>query len=365
MTPGQNTDQVLLRETARRALESMFPEDHARRLLGGADPERRWSELAGLGWFGIAVPEQFGGAGLGLMDQVVILEEMGRVLGPGAYAATSCGAIPVLVALATAPQRERWLTPLLSGERQAALVAGPDAGGIVARPAGDGYALSGVAGPVPGAAGASTLVVAATTAGAETVVCCIDSGAHGVSVLPVRGLDATAELGRLDFTGAVVAAEDVLGAGRGAVGVVADALNRLTIAAAAELCGAGERMLEMAVEYARVREQFGRPIGSFQAIKHMCADMMVRLESSRATVEHAAASVADGRAGAGAAVSVAKAFAAENIGLLAEDALQVHGGIGFTWEHAIHLYVRRAASVARLFGSADAHRERVAVAIGL
>jgi alkylation response protein AidB-like acyl-CoA dehydrogenase len=124
-------------------------------------------------------------------------------------------------------------------------------------------------------------------------------------------------------------------------------------------------MLEMAVAHARDREQFGRPIGSFEAVKHMCADMLVRLESAKAAVHYAALTIAEQLPDSALAVSAAKSFAAEAIGLLAEDALQVHGGLGFSWEHDIHLFVRRAASVARLHGSADAHRERVAVLIGL
>jgi acyl-CoA dehydrogenase len=361
---GPTEEQELLRATARKKLETVFPPAHARKLLEGTGPEPPWSELGQLGWFGIAVAEDRGGAGAGFEDQVVILEEMGRVLAPAAYASTSCGAIPLLAALASPAQRERWLPALLAGERLAALVAGPDGAGVVARPVAEGFRLTGSVGPLPGAAVAGALVVAALTPRGETIVGWLERDSGGLEVKAIHGLDATAQLARVDFDGVALADGDVAGRAS-AVAVVAAAVDRLAIAAAAELCGAGERMLEMAVDYAKTREQFGRPIGSFQAVKHMCADMLVRLEASRATVEHAAASIAQERADAPAAVSGAKAFAAENIGLLAEDALQVHGGIGFTWEHPIHLYVRRAASVARLHGSGDMHRERVAIAAGL
>jgi alkylation response protein AidB-like acyl-CoA dehydrogenase len=364
MSWGPTEEQEILRSTARKKLEAVFPPSHAMKLLQGDEPVPHWAEIGMLGWFGIAVPEDQGGAGLGFVDQVVILEELGRVLAPAAYAATACGAVPVLAALASPAQRESWLAPLLAGERLAVLVAGPDGGGLRAEPGAGGFRVSGKVGPLPGAAAADILVVAAMTPRGETVVGCLLRGIEGLSIKPARGLDATAEMARIEFADVKLADEDVIGRGAAAT-VVAVAVDRLAIAAAAELCGAGERMLEMAVEYAKTREQFGRPIGSFQAIKHMCADMMVRLEASRATVEHAAASLDEDRADAPASVSGAKAFAAENIGLLAEDALQVHGGIGFTWEHPIHLYVRRAASVARLHGSGDMHRERVAVAAGL
>jgi acyl-CoA dehydrogenase len=361
---GATEEQELLRATARKKLEAAFPAAHAKLLLEGAEAGVDWRELARLGWFGIAVAEEAGGEGAGFADQVVILEELGRVLAPSTYAATACGAVPVLAALASPAQRERWLAPLLAGERLAVLVAGPDGDGLLAEPVAGGFRLAGSVGPLPGAAAADTLLVAALTPQGETVVGCIERGRSGLAITPVRGLDATAQLARLDLDSVELPATDVLD-GAAAAAVVADTVDRLAIAAAAELCGAGERMLEMAVEYAKAREQFGRPIGSFQAIKHMCADMMVRLEASRATVEHAAASLAENLPDSAASVSGAKAFAAENIGLLAEDALQVHGGIGFTWEHPIHLYVRRAASVARLHGSGDMHRERVAVAAGL
>jgi len=361
---GPTEEQEVLRRTARKKLEAVFPQTYPRELLDGAEPEPRWAELGQLGWFGIDVPEDKGGAGLSFVDQVVVLEELGRVLAPAAYAATVAGAIPVLAELGSPSQLEGWLAPLLAGERSAVLVAGPDGTGVRAEPGPGGFRLTGKVGPLPGAAAAEVLVVSAQTPRGETIVGCVLRAIEGLGVKPVRGLDPTAQLARVEFHSVKLADEDVIGRAA-AARTVADAVDRLAIASAAELCGAGERMLEMAVDYAKTREQFGRPIGSFQAIKHMCADMMVRLEASRATVEHAAASLAEGRPDAPASVSGAKAFAAENIGLLAEDALQVHGGIGFTWEHPVHLYVRRAASVARLHGSGDAHRERVAAAAGL
>ena len=335
-------EQDLLRATARAALEKMFPSRDALRRLDGELVQPPWGQLGALGWFEAGE----------FADHAVILEEMGRVLAPAGYAATVCGAIPVLAALG----EERFLAPMLTGEGTGVLVAD----GMVA----DGTRFSGDAGPVAGAAGASTLVVAATGDGGIEVAC-VATDAPGVSIVPVRGLDPTAELARVALDGVVVLADAVVGRGAPAAAAVGGATDRLALAAVVELCGAGAWMLDAAVEYAKTREQFGKPIGSFQAIKHMCADMLVRLEASRAAVQHAVRQVAANADDASVAVSVAKAFAAENIGLLAEDALQVHGGIGFTWEHPIHLYVRRAASVARLFGSGDMHRERVAVAIGL
>jgi alkylation response protein AidB-like acyl-CoA dehydrogenase len=361
---GFTDEQDMLRETARAALAETFPAGHARRLLEGTQaPRTPWERLARLGWFGVGVEESRGGSGGGFVDQVVILEEMGRVLAPADYAATVCGAVPVLDALACGAQRGSWLDPLLRGARIGVLLAGPDGSGVTATPRPEGLSLTGAAGPVGGGAGATTFVVAAEIDGDGVAVCCVDAGAHGVTRAAVAGTDATARLGRVTFDGTVVPAHAILGEGAEAARAVGAAVDRLAVAACAELCGAAERMLETAVEHAKAREQFGRPIGSFQAIKHMCADMLVRLAASRAAVHYAALCIAEGRDDVARAVSGAKAFASESLVLLAEDALQVHGGIGFTWEHDIHLYVRRAASTARLHGSGDAHRERVAAAI--
>jgi alkylation response protein AidB-like acyl-CoA dehydrogenase len=362
---GATEEQDLLRTTARQALEKAFPPDYARRLLDDEVPEAPWPQLARLGWFGIGIDEAAGGAGGDFTDQAVVLHEMGRVLAPAGYSATAVGAAPLVAALGSPEQRAAWLEPLLSGARLGVLVAGPDAS-IEAAAGEGGLALSGETGPLPGVAAAQTLVVATDDASGGTVLSLVDRETTGVTITPVRGLDATAQLGRVSLNAVQVRDSAVLGAlPDTAAKAVEAALDRLAVASVAELVGAGEKMQEMAVEYAKVREQFGKPIGSFQAIKHMAADMVVRLESSRAVVHYAALSIAEGRDDSDEAASAAKAYAAEAIGLLAEDALQVHGGIGFTWEHPIHLYVRRAASVARLYGSGDMHRERVAQAVGL
>ena len=366
---GFSAEQDLLRSTARDALAKLFPPGWQRPLLDAPLDDLNatlpsWERVARLGWFGIGVPEARGGAGGSFVDQLVVLEELGRVLAPGGYAATVCGAAPVVDALARGDQRERLLTPLLDGRETGGLCARGEGARIAARGDGGGMVLDGAAGLITGAAAADLLVVAAELDGGEEVACVVRRGAAGVRVTPVRSIDPTARAARVELHSVVVAGDDVLGGA-----VVASALDaahdRLVVASVAELCGAGERMLEMAVAHARDREQFGRPIGSFQAVKHLCADMLVRLESAKAAVHYAALTIAEQRPDAPLAASAAKSFAAEAIGLLAEDALQVHGGLGFSWAHDIHLFVRRAASVARLHGSADAHRERVAALIGL
>ena len=368
-------EQDLLRSTARDVLTGVCPPQWTRGALeGGAEPPRFWSEVSKLGWLGIAAPEADGGAGGTFIDQVVLLEEMGRALAPGSYAATACAAAPVIAALAGGEQRDRLLTPLLDGSRRATLIAGDerrpgDVASLPIRATANGGSTVLTGGPVivAGAAGADTLVVAARDGDGDcdgVSVFAVDRAAPNLQITPLHGLDASRGLARVSLDEVEVGDADRLGDRGGAGATVAAVVDRATVAACAELCGAGEVLLNAAVEYAKVREQFGRPIGSFQAVKHLCADMLVRLESSRAAVYYAALCIDQGRDDAPLTTSIAKAFAGEQIALLAEDAVQVHGGIGFTWESDVHLFVRRTKAIEQLWGATAWHRERVAQLIG-
>ena len=364
-------EQELLRSTARDVLAGVCPPQWARGAIeGGPEPPRFWSEVSKLGWLGIAAPEADGGAGGTFIDQVVLLEEMGRALSPGSYAATVCAAAPLIAALASGEQRNRMLQPLLDGTRRAALLAGderrpgdPRSLPVQASANGGTTVLTGGPVIVAGAAGADTLVVA-TRDGDGVSAFAVDSAVPNLRISPLHGVDATRGMARVSLDEVEVTDGDCLGERGGAAAAVAAVVDRATVAACAELCGAGEVLLEAAVAYAKVREQFGRLIGSFQAVKHLCADMLVRLESSRAAVHYAALCIDQGRDDAPLTTSIAKAFAGEQIPLLAEDAVQVHGGIGFTWECDVHLYVRRAKAIEQLWGATEWHRERVAQLIG-
>jgi alkylation response protein AidB-like acyl-CoA dehydrogenase len=375
---GFSEEQELLRSTARDVLTRTCPPAWVRRALeGGDEPEAVWREASKLGWMGIGVPEEDGGAGGSFIDQVVVLEEMGRTLAPGAYAATTCAALPVVASLALGAQREDLLGALVEGRRRAALVAGTDrtpadAATLPVRASRNGSHTVLAGGPVivPGAHRADLLVVAARVDGADGLgpavsTYVVDAARAGVEAVQLHEFDPSRGLARVFFDEVEVTDGDRLGEHGASWPAVAAAVERATVAACAELCGAGDRMLEMTVEYARVREQFDRPIGSFQAVKHLCADMLLRLETSKAAVHYAALCIDEGRDDAPLATSIAKAHAGENLPLLAEDAVQVHGGIGFTWEHDIHLYVRRAKTIEQLYGSVQWHRERVARLVGL
>jgi len=375
---GFSEEQELLRSTARDVLTRTCPPGWTRSALeGGREPEAVWREAAKLGWLGIGVPEEDGGAGGSFIDQVVVLEEMGRALAPGAYAATACAALPVIASLARRTQREELLAALTEGRRRAALVAGSDrapadSSTIPIRSSRNGSQTVLDGGPVivPGGHGADLLVVAARVEGADGLgpavsTYVVETTRPGVEMVPLHEFDPSRGLARVVLDEVEVQDGDRLGDHGAGWPAIAAATERATVAACAELCGAGDRMLEMTIEYAKVREQFDRPIGSFQAVKHLCADMLVRLESSKAAVYYAALCIDEGRDDAPLATSIAKAYAGENIPLLAEDAVQVHGGIGYTWEHDIHLYVRRAKTIEQLFGSAQWHRERVARLVGL
>jgi alkylation response protein AidB-like acyl-CoA dehydrogenase len=365
-------EQELLRSTARDVLRRISPPQWTRAALdGGAEPELFWSESARLGWMGIAAPEAAGGAAGTFIDQVVLLEEMGRALSPGAYAATTCAAAPVLASLGNEEQRRRLLAPLLDGRARAALLAGEsrtpaDAARLPVRAHRNGTSAVLNGGPVivPGAKDADLLVVTAQSEDG-TDAFAVATTSPRLHVVELHGFDPSRGLAEVVLDEVEVRLEDRLGHPGAAWMAVSAAVDRATVAACAELCGSGERMLEMTVEYAKSRQQFDRPIGTFQAVKHMCADMLLRLEASKAAVHYAALCIDEATPDAPLCTSIAKAFAGENIALLAEDAVQVHGGVGFTWEHDIHLYVRRAKTIEQLYGSTQWHRERVAQLVGV
>jgi len=301
-----------------------------------------WADAVALGWTGLHVDERFGGQGYGLAELAVIVEELGRVVAPGPFLPTVLAAA-VIAESGDDEQRERWLPALGGGDTTAAVGL---AGSLrsTATP-GAGIAVDGDAGPVLGAEQAGLLLL---TVGDDLVVierdASVTADARG-SVDPVRPVavvqcDASPVLG-------------VLAGARDHAGRIARVL------AAAEAVGGMQACLEMSVGYAGVREQFGRPIGSFQAVKHHCADMLVETELAAAATWDAARPVADAAEGALVA-AVAAACALPAYQRIAELTIQVHGGIGYTWEHDAHLYLRRAAALSALFGPADDLRGEIA-----
>jgi alkylation response protein AidB-like acyl-CoA dehydrogenase len=335
-------DREALAAAARRFLADRCPPAVARAAME-AEAEALppfWEELAGLGWLGLAVAEADGGEGYGYAELAVVVEELGRVVAPGPM-------LPTAWAAALAPPEAR--PDLAAGRRVGAVALG---GSIAGTPEGDGrLRLTGSTGPVLCGAVADVVVVPVTVGGDERWAVVERAGA---TATPLAPLDPTRGLARLDLAGAV--AGPVPGLDRARVEAVGVAL------AAAEAAGGAAWCVEVAAAHARDRRQFGRPIGQFQAVKHRCADMLVGLEQARAVAWDAAAAL-DGDPGGddtALAVAAAGAVAFEAYAAAAKDCIQVLGGIGFTWEHDAHLYLRRALALRQLFGGAGPWRAAAA-----
>ncbi len=329
-------------------------------------------EGASLGWTAALVPESYGGGSVTdqpLVDVIVLAEEMGRVLYPGPFLATNVVARAIADA-GTEAQRAELLPALARGESVAAWCFTADGGcdpagvGVRANRGGDEVRLDGVARFVPDAHVADLLLVTAAGAGGLLQLL-VPLPAERVSARALRGLDLSRRLFEVRFDGAVLPATAVLGSADEAVQQIERQLSVAGVLLSAETVGAADRMLEMTVDHAKTRVQFGRPIGSFQAIKHKLADMLVCLEASRAAAHYAALAV-DGRfPDAREAVSIAKSYVGDAASALCGEALQTHGGIGFTWEHDVHLYLRRVKSNEVLYGDPAWHRERLCSLAGL
>lgn len=359
-------EQQQLRGAVRKFCAENFAEPIVRRLMESDvtyDPAV-WSRLGSeLGVLGMSVPEADGGVGGSLVDQAVAVEEFGAALGCGPLFGTVYLAIPALVACAGSPARDELLAALVEGQRTAAFAVNDHAGafdperiGVTATPDGDGYTLTGTVDRVVDGTSADVLLVAA-------------KASDGVGLYAVATKDKTAQrtgLVAMDLTrpqaGVVFSAApaQLLASPADAERVITHALQVGSALLAVEQVGAAQHLLDLSVDYAKSRLQFGRQIGSFQAVKHKLADMLVDLEHARSTAYHAVWALTDGSDDPALAVSIAQATCSAAFTRIAGDSIQVHGGIGFTWEHQAHLYFKRAATDAALLGSAEQHRTRVA-----
>jgi alkylation response protein AidB-like acyl-CoA dehydrogenase len=363
-------EQEALREATRRFLASRAPIGHTRARLGlGPCPDLWRVATEEQGWAALTLPEAEGGFGLGLVEQVVLMEEMGRLVHPSPYFATCVLAAPLLAEYGGPALREQWLPALMAGEATATLgwISGPRAWGVEdiggqALPEAGGYRLSGTLLAVVDGATATLLLVALRCEG-EVALFALEAGATGLSITAHSTVDATRPLATLRLDGVWVDESARLNGGAAAL---QRALDRAAIALGAEQLGVAEVCLEMAVDYAKVRHQFGRPIGSFQAIKHKCADLLVKVESARSAVWYAAA-VWDGAGEPEEGRLVApmvRSWCADAAFSVSADNIQIHGGIGFTAEHDAHLYFKRAQSSGALLGDAAWHREQLARRLG-
>jgi alkylation response protein AidB-like acyl-CoA dehydrogenase len=355
-----------LREAVRRFLAARSPEAEVRRLMEteqGYDPAV-WDQMAGqLGLQGLNIPEEYGGSGYSYAELAVVLDEMGRALLCAPYFSTVALAANLLLACGDEPAKKDYLPGIAAGTTIATVALAEengrwDASGVTlaATKTGDGWALSGEKLYVlDGHTAGLVLVAARTPAGVSLFA--VEAGAAGYAATPLATMDQTRKQARLTFASAPAR---LIGADGSGWQAISRMLDLAAVALAAEQVGGARKVLEMSVGYAKTRIQFGRPIGSFQAIKHKCADMLLEVESATSAAYYAAQAAAGDTADLPVMASLAKSFCSEAYLHAATENIQIHGGIGFTWEHPAHLYFKRAKSSELLFGDPAYHRELLA-----
>jgi alkylation response protein AidB-like acyl-CoA dehydrogenase len=357
-------EQQAIKATAHDFLASRFKSARLREIAASEDgfDAAGWSEMAELGWAGLALPEEWGGQGLGIVELAVLFEEMGYSLAPSPLFSNTIAGL-ALSLCGSDDLRERYLRPLAAGEKRgspalwdAGSPATPGGFTMEARADGDGVVLDGEKILVPDAASADFFLVA-TSDGRRHLV---ERDADGVTVSAESGIDPTRRFSSVRLEGVRVAAAGTL-PGEGAD--YYPVFFRLCVALAAESAGIAQRTMEMAVEYAKDRQQFGRPIGAYQAVSHRCAQMLLETENARSAVYGAAWAADAEPESLPLAASMAKAYAGDAGWRVPDASIQVHGGIGFTWEHDLHFFLKRGRSNAAIFGDSKWHRERVADAV--
>ena len=369
---GLSEDQEALQQSARDFLARECPPALVRDTAASEDgvPHDLYRQMAELGWMGLIVPEKEGGLGLGALDLVLVLEELGRAAAPGPFLATQL-LVAGLLHGGTAAQRKAWIPRLLAGDAFGTLAHLEESdrhepGGIQAkaRKTRDGYVLSGTKLFVPDVGSADVVLVAARTkagSGAPGVsLFLVERDARGMRVKPQRHVDLTRRFGELVLKDVAVPKTALVGAEGQGWPLLARLLDLAAIGIAADSLGGAQRTIEMAVDYSKVREQFGRKIGSFQAMKHIAAEMVADVEPARSLVWYAAYAWDRRPRDAARAAAMAKASLGDVYSRTARRSVEMHGGIGFTWEFDLQLWFKRAHTNEVAFGDPSFHRERVA-----
>jgi alkylation response protein AidB-like acyl-CoA dehydrogenase len=360
------SDQLLLKNSARAFLDEHCTAAKVRLMWEEARgaSEALWKDMAQLGWLGLALPEEHGGSGLGMVETALLLEELGRAAYPGPFWPTVLAGTALAQAGSEA-QKKRWLGAIATGEARATIAFldggldwNPDAFETRAEPTAGGHTITGLKRYVPWAQVADVVLVPARTPDGLTLFL-VDPGAGGIGQTPMQGMDPGMRWIDLRLDRVAVTGDAVLGTPGQAAPLLAELLRYGAVGAAAEMLGAARRCLDMAVGYAKVREQFGQPIGSFQAIRHKCSEMLLEAENTHSAVYYAAWALDAGADDRAVAASVAKAYAGDAARKVAGEAIQVHGGIGFTWEYDLHIYFKRVKALEAMYGDADHHRELI------
>jgi alkylation response protein AidB-like acyl-CoA dehydrogenase len=371
---GFSQEQEMLRATARSFLEKECPTSVVRKMM--ATPEgftqEFWQKLAEMGWLGLIYPEAYGGVGLGFVDLTVVMEEMGRVLLPGPYFSTLLLGGLTLLEGGTEAQKKEWLPQITAGDARVTLAwqepsgrVGAEGVTLSAKETQGTFILEGTKLFVPDAHTADALVVAARTDEATdpdrgVSMFLVPANVAGLTITLLPTMDQTRKLTEVSFADVRVGPEALVGPHGGGWPILQKVLDKASVALASEMCGGATKLLEMCTEYAKTRKAFGKPIGSYQAVKHKIADMLLLVENAKSITYYAAWAADSGGNEAPLAASMAKAYTSDAYRKIAADSIQVHGGIGFTWEYDVHLYLKRAKSSEFAFGDAAYHRERVA-----
>jgi alkylation response protein AidB-like acyl-CoA dehydrogenase len=374
---GFTPEQELLRTNARAFLEQECPSSFLRQVMNDptGDIPDLWQKTADLGWMGLLIPEELGGLGLTVSELVVVLEEMGRVLFPGPYFPTVVlGGLALLVGGIIEQQRQ-FLPRVAAGEIRLTLALTEpsgrwDAAAVATRAHAtpDGYELVGTKLYVPEAHLADYIIVAARSKDGGSPedgvsLFCIDRQAPGAMCSQLPTMDPTRRWCELKLDHVQVPPGALVGPLHGGWPILAQVIDQAITALCAEMCGAAQRVLEMSVDYAKNRVAFGKPIGAYQAIKHKCAEMLLQIENAKSLTYYAAWACQEGVPEASQAASMAKAYGTDMFCHVVAEGIQLHGGIGFTWDHDMHLYYKRAQASRFMFGDANWHRDRVARAL--
>ena len=364
-------DEVALRDNVRSVLSGLCPPSVVRSVYDGNEPSAElWDRMVELGWPSLAIEERHGGLGLGFVQLALVAEELGRAAAPGPLLATTTQFAPAIRELGGEHASARFLTPVATsgGTGTLAVAEGgrwtADAVQVRARRDGDRWVVDGVKrAVVDGATADEIVVLARSDAGLGAFVI------RRVAVAATRRtvLDPTLAMADLRLDAVPVEADRVLAepGSLHVIGAVERVLQEATVAVAAMTVGACRRIFDVTLAYAKVREQYGRPIGSFQALKHRLVEMYLAVERATALVYYAALAIAEDAADRATAAAAAKAAAGDCQRLLAEDGLQLHGGIGFTWEHDLHFWLKRAKAGDALFGGAVAQRAALVQMLGI
>jgi alkylation response protein AidB-like acyl-CoA dehydrogenase len=371
MNFGFSEEQDLLRTTARDFLADCAPMTRVREVMAGDGQAAHeiWRRMADLGWPGLAFPEGVGGAGMSMIELCVVLEELGRSLAPVPFLPTVLAGMAVLEAGDEA-QQQQWLSQLCEGRLTGTLAITEERGSdesndlnLHAHEDGDGWRLTGRKLFVPDAANAELLVVVAKTDaadGAGLALFAVPRSSNDVAVEEMTSMDLLRPLYAVTFDEVVLPGDALLGGNQNAGSTIARVLDRGRVMISAEMIGGAERCLESAVAYAKERVQFGKPIGVNQAIKHKCADMLLEVESAKSITYYAAWAASEANDEAAITAAMAKAYVSDAYCHASAENIQIHGGVGFTWEYDCHLYFKRAKSDEAWLGDARLQRERVA-----